>query len=174
MYNHNNQILVEDLPSADQILFESVDPKSMTISRIQTGLFFGIVLIVAFIVIYLIHSDWLTSIWFLGGTLLWILLFVWAYFFILREYRATGYALRQHDLVYRSGVYYQDEIVIPFNRVQHCEISQGPISRRFGLYTLTAYTAGSDGEVEISGLQVDIANRLKQYITSQIAVDEEE
>ena len=48
-----------------------------------------------------------------------------------------GYALREKDISYRSGWLWRSMVTVPFNRVQHCEIKQGLIDRRFGLSRLT-------------------------------------
>ncbi|MEO1438705.1 MAG: PH domain-containing protein [Bacteroidota bacterium] len=57
---------------------------------------------------------------------------------------------------------------IPFNRVQHCEIKQGPIERLFNLKTLEVYTAGgATSDLKIPGLPDDRAQELKDFIITQ-------
>ncbi|MEY3369001.1 MAG: hypothetical protein RI973_2156, partial [Bacteroidota bacterium] len=81
----------------------------------------------------------------------------------------AGYALREHDILYRRGVYFHTETAIPFNRMQHCEITRGPIERAFDLATLKIYTAGtSGGDLAIEGLPVEEAQRIKEFITLKI------
>ena len=44
-------------------------------------------------------------------------------------------------------------IHVPRSRVQHTDVSQGPVERRFGLGTLVIYTAGTDyARVDLAGL----------------------
>ncbi|MGB4960930.1 MAG: PH domain-containing protein, partial [Saprospiraceae bacterium] len=86
-----------------------------------------------------------------------------------------GYALRERDILFKSGVFFRSVIVIPFNRVQHCEIEQGPINRFFDLAVLSLYTAGgSSSDLKIPGLTMRMANNLKSFITDKVAIDEEE
>ena len=56
-------------------------------------------------------------------------------------------------LRYRHGVWWQSEIFIPTARVQHTEVNQGPIQRRYGIGALKVYTAAVQlGSIEIGGL----------------------
>ncbi len=56
-------------------------------------------------------------------------------------------------LRYRHGVWWQSEVFIPAARVQHTEVNQGPIARRFGIGRLKVFTAAVQlGALEIDGL----------------------
>ena len=96
-------------------------------------------------------------------------------FLSYKSYFYEGYALRQRDVVYKSGMWFRSTIIVPFNRVQHCEINQGPIDRYFGLSELSLFTAGgSSSDLNINGLSQETAAKLKHFITNQVAQDEEE
>lgn len=84
------------------------------------------------------------------------------------------YGIRQHDMIYQSGFFYFKEVVVPFTRIQHVEIKQGPLSRIFKLYALKLYTAGaSSGDLVINGLNKDNAQKLKSKVLAQTSdVDE--
>lgn len=89
-----------------------------------------------------------------------------------RGYHLQGYALRARDIVFRKGVIFQNIVTIPFNRVQHCEISQGPIERFFGLKTLEIYTAGGrSSDLSIPGLLPDQAQQFKEFIIGNTVKD---
>lgn len=76
-----------------------------------------------------------------------------------------GVLVREHDLSYRSGFFRQEVITVPFNRIQHSEISQGPLARMFDVCTLKLYTAGSSGaNLRVSGMDVERAKRLRQRL----------
>ena len=54
---------------------------------------------------------------------------------------------------------------VPRSRVQHTDVSQGPIERRYGLGTLIVYTAGTDhSRVTLSGLDFTLAQRLRTHL----------
>jgi membrane protein YdbS with pleckstrin-like domain len=81
------------------------------------------------------------------------------------------YAIRQHDVIVHSGVYWKKETVQPIKRIQHVEQHQGPVDKRFGLYELKLFSAGTGHfTFAIPGLDAEAATRIKQFIlTSQQA-----
>lgn len=85
-----------------------------------------------------------------------------------------GYAIRERDLIYRTGVLWRAEHAIPFNRVQHVETGSKPLDRAFGLKSLHLYTAGASGsDLRIHGLPADVAERLRRFVLEQAGVDVE-
>ena len=93
-----------------------------------------------------------------------------------KGYHNMGYAVREKDILFKSGVIFKNTIVIPFNRVQHSEITQGPIDRWYGLYELNIYTAGGSGsDLNIPGLRQDNALKIKDFFNQNVmTLDEEE
>ena len=86
-----------------------------------------------------------------------------------------GYAVRQHDIIYKKGWLWRSITTIPFQRVQHCDIKQGLIERYFGLSRLNVYTAGGQqSDLRIPGLQMEQAEKFKQFILKTISLDDEE
>ena len=75
------------------------------------------------------------------------------------------FGVRQYDMIYQSGFFHFTETVVPYNRIQHVEIKQGPLSRLFTLYSLRLYTAGaSSGDLIIDGLDKSTAQKLKAKV----------
>ena len=71
----------------------------------------------------------------------------------LRGFPIRGVLVRDHDLTFRSGYWVREMVTVPFNRIQHSEVSQGPLARAFGVCTLKLYTAGSSGaNLRVPGL----------------------
>jgi hypothetical protein len=104
-------------------------------------------------------------------TPLWVFLgvsFTFLGFWGVSEYRGfelRGYVLRERDLSYRAGYFFHSYTTLPFNRLQHSEISQGPNARAFKICTLKLYTAGSSGaNLSISGMDPLDAQRIRDYI----------
>lgn len=80
-----------------------------------------------------------------------------------------GYAVREHDIVYKSGLLSQKQTTIPFNRVQHVEIYEGVLLRLFGLCRIEFFTAGGSlGDLKIPGLPLVEANKIKNYVIEQV------
>lgn len=76
-----------------------------------------------------------------------------------------GYALRRHDILYKSGVIWRRTTALPFNRIQHVETTSGVLDRLFGLASIVIYTAGgTGGDLKIHGLESGHAERLREHI----------
>lgn len=83
----------------------------------------------------------------------------------LIRYRHKGYALREHDIAFSRGLFWRKTTVLPFDRVQHAEVTQGPLQRRFDLATLKFFTAGgSSVDLKIDGLLAGEAERLREAV----------
>ena len=68
------------------------------------------------------------------------------------HYRHLSYVLDAEGIEIRSGVWWREVISVPRSRVQHIDVSQGPMERSFGLGRLVVYTAGTDhSRVELAG-----------------------
>lgn len=79
------------------------------------------------------------------------------------------YVVREKDISYKSGLLFKKTTTVPFNRIQHLEIDQGPISRFFNLAVLSVFTAGnSSDDLKIRGLKQEDAAKIKEFISSQI------
>jgi membrane protein YdbS with pleckstrin-like domain len=78
---------------------------------------------------------------------------------------AYRYAVREHDLLIRSGVVFRRWSAIPLARVQHVDTRQGPLERSFGLQRLLVYTAsGVSADGVIPGLSEGDAHALRDAL----------
>lgn len=167
MIFQNAQVPLAELPSIENVDFQRLSPAYRKVEVIATSIFFAI-LLMGWLVFYLINpfkSAWPS----------WVLLAVWGVLFALavraalRRFAAEGYALRQHDILHKHGIWWRTVTAIPYNRMQHCEISRGPVESAFGLATLRVFTAGgSSSDLSIGGLPVEEAQRVKEFITARI------
>lgn len=81
------------------------------------------------------------------------LLVVVAHLGPLWRYRHTRYRVDAHGIEISRGKTWHRVITVPRSRVQHTDVSQGPLERRFGLATLIVYTAGTEhSAVPLAGL----------------------
>jgi membrane protein YdbS with pleckstrin-like domain len=81
------------------------------------------------------------------------------------DYRHTFYRVDDEGIEIRRGVYWRVVINVPRSRVQHTDVSQGPLERRFGLGTLVVYTAGTDhAKVDLAGLEHSLALRIREHL----------
>jgi membrane protein YdbS with pleckstrin-like domain len=88
------------------------------------------------------------------------------------DYAHAGYQLDDDGLKLRRGVLWQIVTHVPRSRVQHTDVSQGPLERRYGLGTLVVYTAGtSHARVALPGLAHEVARALRDELRAERADD---
>jgi len=110
----------------------------------------------------------------LGSFLVPILLFAFLVAFQLpaRKYRHWGYDMGADRLrIVRGYLFYRDTVV-PFGRIQHIDVDQGPIDRRYDLAILTVHTAGNhNSKVALPGLRHADALHMREAIRAAIRAD---
>ena len=80
-------------------------------------------------------------------------------------YRFTSYLVDDAGLEIARGVYWRTVTNIPKSRIQHTDVSQGPLERKHGLGTLVVYTAGTQhSEVKLPGLEFATAQRIRAHL----------
>jgi uncharacterized protein len=86
-----------------------------------------------------------------------------------RRYRRWGYDAGQDRLRIERGYLFYNDTVVPFGRIQHIDVDQGPIERRYDLATLSVHTAGShNSTVTLPGLKHADALELRESIRAHI------
>ena len=88
------------------------------------------------------------------------------------ELRRLGYQIREHDLSLRSGVIRHSVETLPFARVQHVNVTRGPVERLLGLATLDGCSAGPD--ITFPGLSEAEAARIKALVTERAGALEDD
>lgn len=164
----------DSLPSLNEQPWQPISPRYRIVLRCRL-LAMGLPLAFApwFPVLVFKHpvALWSTAITILVLAVFALLLLVW----VPRKVRRTNYLLRQLDLHLRTGYLWHKAVSVAINRIQHTEITQGPLERICGLSTLAVYTAGGyQSDLKIPGLEQDTAQRLKAYLTEQIIEEEPE
>ena len=150
---------------------QALDPRSIQVQRIAGWIFTAIVAAVSLVggAVALVavedHPTWLRGVlpvFWLAGT---ILLAWHAHRWPPLEYRHTSYRVDALGLEIRRGVYWRRVIHVPRSRVQHTDVSQGPVERRYGLGTLVIYTAGTDyAKIDLAGLEHGTALGLRDHL----------
>jgi uncharacterized protein len=80
-------------------------------------------------------------------------------------YRYASYRLSRSALEIRRGVLWRSVIDVPRSRIQHSDVSQGPLERLHGLGTLSVYTAGTrHALVRLHGLAHERALAMREHL----------
>lgn len=98
-------------------------------------------------------------------------LFAWVIVRVpLRRHAARGFRLTADRLRVVRGLLFRSDTVVPFSRVQHIDVTRGPIERYFGLATLVLHTAGThNSSIHLPGLGVKEALAMREVIRETIA-----
>lgn len=80
-------------------------------------------------------------------------------------YQNSRYRIDEQLIEIETGVLWRASIAVPRSRVQHLDVTQGPLQRRYGLAVLSIYTAGTQhSEVHLPGLSHEIAQWLRDRL----------
>ena len=144
-----------------------LDPRYKTMMRVIAAIIALALLIGATVAEFAI-PGWTGAVWV-------PVLFVVAYIVIylpMRRYATRGYSLVEERLRVVRGVLFHADTVVPFGRVQHIDVNQGPLERAFGLATVTVHTAGShNASVSLPGLARENALAMREDIRAAIRRD---
>jgi|SRR5688572_4106404 len=164
----NPTVNIELLPHIEKAELKPISPSFLKVLRIELLISSTIVLLVAAVCIFFIKVLQQPR-WILLIGLTWLLLAVLQWIIQQKSFHVMAYAVRERDILFRSGWIIRKIRTCPFNRIQHSSISSGPLERKYGLATLILYTAGTDdSDVRISGLPAEEAATLKEWINKKV------
>ena len=164
----NNPIDIAQLPKFEEVELKGLNPKYITVLLFNFSLLL-ILVIGGFSTLFYFKQDaFSNTIWMaiLVGLVLFLAGLV---VFTKFSFQKKGYAFREHDAIYKSGLISETTTIIPFNRVQHVALHQGFISRKLGLASIELFTAGgSSSDLEIPGLLLADAQIIKNLVSQKI------
>lgn len=174
----NDQIIVSDLPTVNSVNYQHLHKKYNYVVGIRLVII-SVILIALFFSPYVLHvitnelpiDSTLLLLLGIVGVVLAILISVVTWIGIGKK----GYALREQDIIYKTGLISRSQTVIPFNRVQHVGVYESALLRVFNLCTVEFFTAGGAlGDLKISGISKEEGERLKAYVIQKITTRKEE
>ena len=167
----NEQIDISQIPSLKALEFQPLERnylKVRLINHIILFLFFAIAACLFVLIILKKNDDVDLLTLILIVTAIWGTLFISSIVYMSFAFKFKAFAIREHDIVYRSGWWWRKITTVPFNRIQHCELSQGPVEKYFSLAKLNVYTAGGQSsDLKLPGLLFEKANNLKEFLVNK-------
>jgi membrane protein YdbS with pleckstrin-like domain len=164
----NNPIDITQLPKFEEVQLKGLNPKYITVLLFNFSLLLILVIGGFSALFYFKQEAFSNTIWIaiLVGLVLFLAGLV---VFTKLSFHKKGYAFREHDAIYKSGLISETTTIIPFNRVQHVALHQGFISRKLGLASIELFTAGgSSSDLEIPGLLLADAQLIKNLVSQKI------
>ncbi|MEL6673419.1 MAG: PH domain-containing protein [Bacteroidota bacterium] len=160
----NPTVDVQALPQVEEAEFQGLDEKYLNVSLIGSIIGNALFLIPVSVGIYFATANGMLWLGLLGLSL-WALYFAFRLFLLVKGFRKKAYAVRERDLIYKKGLIWQRTTTVPFTRIQHASVSEGPIEKLFGLATVKVFTAGGDSsDLSIPGLPHEAAHRMKDFV----------
>ena len=164
----NKQLNLETVDRIDELHYEPLEPRYTSVQLIGAVIIYLILLGLPFFLLlaeefpYRVHLLLVLEclILLIGGINLWLLPKAYAY---------KGFAIREHDITYRSGIIFPSVVTIPFCKIQQVSIQQSPLSRLFRLYSVDIVNGAQLlSGISIPGLTEEKANEIKNLLTEKI------
>ncbi|MGY0407352.1 MAG: PH domain-containing protein [Polaribacter sp.] len=161
----NNTITI--FPDISKVDFIPIQKEQLYVVLLTITLIFIVLFSIAFCVQYYNFFEMNTHKFWVYAIL--SFLFVFLFFIKIISFKKRKYAVREKDISYKSGIFFKSLTTVPFNRIQHMEIDQGPIARFFDLASISIFTAGdSSDDLKIDGLLKENAQQIKEFISNKI------
>lgn len=157
----NRQIYIENTDTIDSLGYTPLSPKYIKVSI--TGIAAGYIAVMVLLPIILLSDFEYRDIAVPAGEITLAIALIMNLLMARAICRFKGYALREHDITYRSGIIFPKTTTMPFNKIQQVSIRQGLISRIFGLYTVEILNGSQKAmsQISIPGLSKQEAENLK-------------
>ncbi|HEX8333749.1 MAG TPA: PH domain-containing protein [Segetibacter sp.] len=164
----NKDVLPGELPTIELVDFNPLEKDYLKVSRIAFLISGSIVLIIGIAAFYFIKAIQLPiAIYTSAGVFIGLSFIGWLSNNI--GFKHSGYALRERDILFRRGWFIRKTRAVPLKRIQHVSVQSGPIERRFGLSSISIYTAGSEeADFTINGITEQRAQQIKEWISTQL------
>ena len=144
--------------------FEPLPPKALTVIRLRLlapAGFVIVVLLVGAVAAFLGDVAGATTYGLVLAAVAVLVLAGWWVFSGL-VFRAYGWKLTDGTVELRHGVVVQRHQVLPRARVQNVTKEAGPVSRAFGLASITVHSAGANTpNITVPDLTVEVGDRLR-------------
>lgn len=163
----NNQVHLDDLPSWEEVIFAKVSKKYRYVVILNYIVFSIVVLGGAVFIAWVKEiQDYRTYLAICGTGLAFMtvlcLLHLWSCSY-------WGYALRDRDILFKSGIFSRRVEIVPYRHIQHVNVKEGFFSRLFSLASIEVFTAGSGKSIRIPGIAQQDSAPIQEYISNRIS-----
>lgn len=164
----NQTINISTLPKFEETALNPLQKDYFKVMLIQFGIVYGILLIGIIALYFISIKEFIQDkiIYFVIG---WLFLLILNFLYLRISFAKKGFAIREHDVIFKSGVISETTTIVTNNRVQHVALHQGMLSRIFGLASIELFTAGgSSSDLKINGLLFEDALKIKENVSLKI------
>lgn len=145
----------------EDLHYKHIDPKFRSVQIVYAVIIYALLMCLALFLLIFV-SPW----WCIAAEIVIVLSLITNLIILKKAYQFKGYALREHDITYRSGVIFPKTTTVPFNKIQQVSISRNPVTRYFGLYAIEIVNGAQNlSSLAIQGLTMQEAEHVKNTIT---------
>ncbi len=163
----NSTVAPEELPDILEVEFHPLEKDFLLVKRISLLISMGIFLAIGMIFFYFIDNLQDPLVVSLAVTVYGVIL-AFRIIAININYKHSGYALREKDILFRTGWITRKTRMVMLNRIQHVSVQSGPLERKFGLSAVSIFTAGSSAaDFTIEGIAEETAQKIKAWINTE-------
>jgi membrane protein YdbS with pleckstrin-like domain len=151
-----------------------VDPAWVTATRISSAIaaaMFAVPLVIGAVIGSFLASDVpaMVRVGGFAGVAIVLVALGWSVIALpVLRHRRLRYRLDGQGLGIRRGVWWRSESWVPRSRIQHTDVTQGPVERAFGLATLVLFTAGTEhARVTLEGLREQRARTIRDHLVDR-------
>lgn len=157
--------VVTTYPNITEVLFTRIDKKYLIVLLVNFCLKSAVLFSVIFGLTRMEFEDFfLQDYSFYLYAILTVVLAV-NFILILLGFNNRKYAVREKDISYKKGVLLSELTSVPYNRIQHLNVTESIFERTFQLASLHIFTAGDDSsDLVIKGLPKKRAYEIREYI----------
>lgn len=164
----NNQLnledIIEELKPVENLDYTPVERRYRAVQMILTGCLYALFALLALFLLLL--EDIL---WFIIGECVVLMAFIVNMIIVRKAWMFKGYALRENDISYRSGIVFPTITTIPYSRLQQVSVKQNPVARIFNLYSVVIVNgAQAIYSLAIPGLTKERANHIKNIMIERM------
>ena len=164
----NLEIDLENIDPVDELHYEPLERKFINVQFIGTTISYLFLLALPFFLLLTEEFNYRTHL-IIGAECVILVAALINLWILPKAYAYKGFAIREHDITYRSGIIFPSIVTIPFCKIQQVSIQQSPIARIFGLYSVDVVNGAQLlAETKIPGLSEDRADQLKALLTTRI------
>jgi uncharacterized protein len=166
----NAPVTLDQIPQFQTLEFTPLEDNYRLLKTIESALIW-LVLIIAFsLVNYLVDEIRLPIYFHVGLISLGIISTVYQY----HAANARGYILREHDILAKEGLFWRKRTGVSFKRIQHIDLTHGPIERKFSIATIKFFTAGGAmADLKIVGLAKYRAESIRSFILERTSMTDD-
>lgn len=164
----NKQLTIDNIDCVENLHYTPLEGKYLKVLYVKTLFIYLAFMVLA---LFLLLADtfnyrYLTVVG-MEGVLL--IALVVNFFLLSKAFAYKGFAIREHDITYRSGLFFPSVTTIPFCKIQQVSVRQNLITRMFGLYTIDIVNGAQLlANTSIPGLAEEKANEIKVLIIESI------